>query len=244
LEQQKKEIENQIAAQVVVLASKYAWKEARLWIEIEGKGFTRSIALFDESNIEIRYGLNGFDKEPEAVLNKLVKNLVVNYQDPAWNKTEFIIHLDGSYTSNFTWDKDKELNDIYMGAEASINWLYDRFTEYVALVLTNHWQEEEKNWEESTFTITKTGKFFRIEGYVIWQGKRRELAYEPADPAFRPERVSSEYLQELLTHLDADTNEGVLKGRWPKWNQIVFHLTHYQMNFEKDIIFQWREENL
>jgi hypothetical protein len=205
------------------------------------KGTEKSFIYLDEKGRERAKKINQQEKILE-VAEKLYKNQREN-SNLRWNRLEYIIYH-GSTASQvrYIWDKATNQENTYWAAKADVNWLYERLALYIAEFLTDEWGKQDQPWERASFTVDRKVDFFHIQGTVVVDGKKISVPYEPGER--NQTYVPSERVQGILQRLYQQTNEGKLKERWPKWSHITLRVTHYPMEFEKDVTFEWREENV
>ncbi len=157
-----------------------------------------------------------------------------------WNIWEFTLYPNGEYESSFTWDEEAYLEEFKKDAKGFFNLIHQ---EIDSCDIFFDEEGSSISWEEIMVIISfKSGKVEPLS-IEIKSGENVIYHSEPIGDEYGEYRYQvSKQRYEDIYHL---TNEGELKEKLsPKWNVATIHIKNgVRFDFEKHVIFEWREEN-
>ena len=160
-----------------------------------------------------------------------------------WNIWEFVLYPSGEYESSFIWDNEAYLEEFKKDAKGFFNLIHQEIESCDAFFDAD---DSFIPWEDIIVIISfKSGKVepLRIE---IKSGENIIYHTEPIGDEYGEYRYQvSKQRYEDIYHL---TNEGELKEKLsPKWNVATVHIKNgtlrHNFDFDRDVSFEWREEN-
>ena len=153
------------------------------------------------------------------------------------------IYPNGKYESSFIWDNEAYLEEFKKDAKGLFNLIHQEIDNCDIF-----FDEEGSSiaWEEIMVIISfKSGKVEPLS-IEIKLGENVIYHTEPIGDEYGEYRYQvSKQRYEDIYHL---TNEGELKEKLsPKWNVATIHIKNgalrYNFDFDRDVSFEWREEN-
>ncbi len=138
-----------------------------------------------------------------------------------FNKVEFEVNRDDSYTVNYHWDEAEDKDQKFKTAEVFPIWLHERFLQF----LFEAGYGDNTNWQKGVFKthIDKEGK---INMSVVLYN--RDIPFN-ADPKF------PNYVYEAILQHHEITNNGLLDDVFKKWDTLIIHSRYTSVDLEKDV---------
>ena len=154
------------------------------------------------------------------------------------NKGILTIYPNGEYESSFIWDEEAHLSRLIGSVYALLSFVNEELTYRIS----KKFPKTIILWNETVLTISFVkGKIQPLQTKIKTKEKIIEHSILIKDITYEetPELVAQfEEMYQL-------TNEGELKGKLSekKWNTLVCYNMIDPSNLEKNVKFEWREEN-
>ncbi len=213
-------------------------------------------------------GTNSFIYQNGVKVYNFIKNVVFDVCDNTdkiykinttekFNEFKLVIYPNGEYKSSFIWNEEAYQKSLKMGFIINLGWFFDRLNDtyiyapdllrkgFVMYPDGSYINSEFSNVVETGYCIIeRKNGFFNMYGEVFTNDKLTfPFVYEPAGSRDQTQ-VSSEYIQDIFKNLYEMTDvNGELYGVYPRWNKMTIQINSSTLDFDKDVSFEWREEN-
>jgi hypothetical protein len=201
------------------------WKKIKFSTKISDSGSSRPAMFIEDYEGEIR----PFRPSPKNLIFDIDDIATTNFNtyktDPStrFNKVEFEVYRDGSYTANYYWDEAEDKAQKLKTAEVFPHWLNDRM---ISLLFSAGYGDEE-SWQNGVFRFTVMPPDVNVKIKLYNQ--------EVASEAFvtLPQFI----IEDIISHYEI-TNNGLLSDTWQKWNIIILKSPHNTLDLEKDVEYR------
>jgi hypothetical protein len=143
-----------------------------------------------------------------------------------FNKVNFEVFSNGTFTGTYTWDDDEVKNEKVAWANVFPQWLNDRLLS----ILFEAKYGNERDWQNGVFNFTVRSSNIQFEGVIYSQDKSEKVQI-----------TMPEYLTEAILDHYHTTNEGDLNGDWQPWNQLEIRSPHNSINLDTDVSYRLLE---
>ena len=154
------------------------------------------------------------------------------------NKGTLTIYPNGEYESSFIWDEQAHLSNLVGGIQSFISFIIEELTYKILQQFPN----VGILWNESVLTVPFVkGKIQPLQTKI----KTQEGSIEHSILVNNVTSDESPWLSEQFEDMYHMTNEGDLKGVLSgNWNVLTIRFDNITgFNFDRDVSFEWREEN-
>ena len=177
--------------------------------------------------------------------------------DTKYNIWEFTLYPSGEYKSNFIWENNAYLEKLAKSVRTWLSSIYqyacERIQDRCSQLSIDIPNEVEMNVSFNKLGVSQPVVFstkdasqmnFKLHLEQIYDYCERPYEEEFAEYDAVRKHTEGDVISEGMQNYQK-TNEGELKGYYPRWNKLIFNLNpkdQYSFSYEK-LKFEWVEEN-
>lgn len=206
----------------------------------------------DIANNEM-YSFEGYN-----YINEILKKYYTSCQNDLnlrWNKGTLTIYPSGEYESSFIWDNEAYLGRLGQSVETWLSSVYqyacERIQDRCSELSIDIPNEVEMSVSFDKLGVSQPAMFYTKDVPQINFKLHSEQIYGYYERPYEEEFTEYDTIREPIENDPWDcqihyqmTNEGELKGYYPRWNKLIFSLNpndQYSFSYEK-LKFEWIED--